>query len=323
MRSSRRALTRTPVLEESLQGQNAKGPSRVLVASIMTLVIILWGAGPPVTKLISAPPLVGVTIRFWIVLPLSWTACYVFGGKMNWKIIRMTLPAGIFFSLNQLFIFAALQRVTVSVVAVVMAMQPGAVLLIAGRLLGERPTKLHLLWTVVGLCGVTVVLLGGGAELQLDLFGVLLTLGALVGFTLYYVFTRRALTNPDVGMKIDPLQWMAGSTFAGAITVTLIAAIFLKPQDFTSFGGNDWWFMLLVAVGVGVISHTMMAWCHQYITASRSSLYVLAMHVIAIGIAWPLHNEPMVMLQIFGAVVVLGAVAAVVSLPAIQVRPQR
>lgn len=290
-------------------------PSVLIVAAAMIVVIILWGAGPPVTKLITAPPLVGATIRFWIVLPVIWVACYALGSKMSLAIVRLTVPAGICFSLNQFFIFAALQRVTVSMISVILAMQPGAVMVVAGHLLGERPTRLHIFWTVIGLGGVSVVLLGGGAEVQIDPMGVGLAIAALLGFTFFYVFTRRALTHPDLDLRINPLQWMAGTSLVGAITITLLAVVFLRPDDFREFGGNDWWFIVFVAIAVGVVSHTMMAWCHQYITASRSSLYMLLMHPVAIGIAWPLHDEPMVLMQIIGAGLVLGAVAAVVSLP--------
>jgi hypothetical protein len=40
------------------------------------------------------------------------------------------------------------------------------------------------------------------------------------------------------------------------------------------------------------------------------------MNVVAIGAAWPLHDEPVTLMQGVGGLVVLGAVAAVLSRPA-------
>ena len=60
----------------------------------------------------------------------------------------------------------------------------------------------------------------------------------------------------------------------------------------------------------------MMSRAQKLIPAARSSLFLLAMNVVAIGAAWPLHDEPITPMQAVGGVVVLGAVAAAWSRPA-------
>ena len=72
---------------------------------------------------------------------------------------------------------------------------------------------------------------------------------------------------------------------------------------------------------VGMFSHTLMSWVQRYIPASRSSLYMLGMTVVAVGASWPINGEPFTAQQVVGAVIVLGAVAAVVSRPPAPVRP--
>jgi drug/metabolite transporter (DMT)-like permease len=71
-----------------------------------------------------------------------------------------------------------------------------------------------------------------------------------------------------------------------------------------------------VSIVVGIVGHTMMSWAHRFIPAGRSSLILLAMNVVAIVAAWPIHDEPVTWIQAAGFVVVLGAVAAVISRPA-------
>ena len=65
-----------------------------------------------------------------------------------------------------------------------------------------------------------------------------------------------------------------------------------------------------MAIAVGGVGHIMMSWSHKFIPASLSSLSLRAGHVVAIAAAWPLHDEPVTLPQ------VLGAVGAVVSRPA-------
>jgi drug/metabolite transporter (DMT)-like permease len=86
-------------------------------------------------------------------------------------------------------------------------------------------------------------------------------------------------------------------------------------SDFNEFGGKDWIWILLIAVFTGAMGHVLMSWAHAYVEAARSSLYLLGMHVVAVGAAWPIHGETLTALQMLGGVVVLGAVAMVIRTP--------
>ena len=59
-----------------------------------------------------------------------------------------------------------------------------------------------------------------------------------------------------------------------------------------------------------------MSWVHGYIEAARSALYLLAMNIVAVGLAWPVHDEPVTVVQVVAGLVVLGSVAMVIRLPA-------
>jgi drug/metabolite transporter (DMT)-like permease len=54
---------------------------------------------------------------------------------------------------------------------------------------------------------------------------------------------------------------------------------------------------------------------HRYVEASRSSLFLLSMNIVAIIAAWVIHDEPLTVVQILGGAVVFTAVAAVISRP--------
>ena len=139
-------------------------PSGRVTGAAMAAVVVIWGLGPPITKLISAPALVSVSVRFWISIPILWLLAYVTGRRMSVGILRATALAGALFGINLAFVFTALQHASVAVIAVIQALQPGVVLIVAGRWLGEQATRWHVSWTVVGVGGVAVVILGGRAR---------------------------------------------------------------------------------------------------------------------------------------------------------------
>ena len=285
----------------------------------MAAVVVIWGLGPPLSKLITAPPLVSVSVRFWISVPVLWVVAYATGRRLSLRLLRSTVIAGILFGVNLAFVFSALQHASVAVLSVIQALQPGIVLLIAGRWMGERATRWHVIWTMVGVAGVAVVILGGGPEVRGDTLGILYAFASMLSFTAYYLLNRRVRSTTP----IDPIQWMAGVTLFAGVAITPLALATSSPDDYRQLAGADWLYLGFVALVVGIVGHTLMSWVHKFTPAARSSLSLLAMNVVAIGAAWPLHDEPVTVLQALGGVVVLGAVAAVVTRPTVHVGPGR
>ena len=300
----------------SARGERTSAASAARAARLPSLtligIIILWGLGPPVSKLITAPPVVIAFTRFWASVPILFAVTYGAGHKVTTETLRHTWLAGTMFGMNMVFVFIALQHASVAVLSVLMALQPGVVLVIAGRWMGERATRWHIGWTAVGIVGVCVVVLGNGPEVEIDAIGLIAGVIALLSFTGYYLKNRVVRTTVD----IHPLQWMSGSTLFSALAVTPFALAFTSVSDFRLLGGFDWIYLVYVAGVVGIFSHTLMSWVQKFIPASRSSLYVLGMTVVAVVAAWPINGERFTGQQVIGGLVVLGAVAAVVSRPA-------
>lgn len=286
-------------------------PSPALAGAVMAAVVVMWGLGPPITKLISAPPLVSVSIRFWISVPIVWTLTYALGGRVTVEVLKRTALAGVLFGINLAFVFSALQHSSVAVLSVIQTLQPGVILLVAGRWMGERATRWHVGWTAVGVLGVALAILGGDPEVRGDSLGVLFGVASMLTFTGYFLLNRRVRSTTP----INPLEWMAGITLFAGLAITPVALLTSSAAEYGEFGGVDWVYMLLIAGIVGVLSHILMSWAHRFIPAARSSLYLLAMNIVAIGAAWPIHAEPVTPIQAVGGIVVLGAVAAVISRP--------
>ena len=302
----------------TLPARSSAEPTALVAGAVMAAVVVIWGLGPPVTKLITAPPLVSVSVRFWLSVPIIWVLTYATGGRVTMDTLRRTALAGALFGINLAFVFSALQHSSVAVLSVIQTLQPGVVLLVAGSWLGERATRWHVGWTAVGVLGVVVAILGGKPEVRGDALGVVFGVTSMLTFTAYYLINRRVRSTT----AIAPMEWMCGVTLFAGLAITPVALATSSADDYRQLAGADWLYLLFVAVVVGIVGHTMMSWAHKFIPAARSSLFLLAMNVVAIAAAWPLHDEPVTLMQAVGGIVVLGAVAAVLSRPAsVQVVP--
>lgn len=284
----------------------------------LAFVIVAWGAGPVIVKLISVHPLVGVLFRFGLSVPLLFLLLAL-NGKRTGGTSRLAMPTlrraalpGLAFGINLSFVFAALQEATVAVLAVTIAIQPALLLIIAGPYFGERPTTAHIGWSMVGIAGAGGVILGAGDELRASVLGVVLALLAMLTFTVYFVLTRVARSTIDV----DPFEWMTAINIWAFVAGVPPALVLLNRSHFDEVDGSDLFWLLVLGYLTGVFGHVLMSWVHGYVEAARSSLFLLGMNVVAVGLAWPIHDEPVTVMQAAAGLVVLWAVAAVVRLPA-------
>jgi len=254
------------------------GSERSLPLVVMAVVVVVWGLGPPITKLVTAPPLIGTFIRFGISSPLLLVVLAVRGRVLSRKVLLATALPGLSFGINLIFVFSALQEATVSVLSTVVAMQPALLLVLAGPLFREYPSGRQLAFTLLGVVGAVGVILGAGSQVGSSWLGVGFAALALVTFTLYFVLTRLARVDDEV----DPIEWMAGINIWSFLS-TIVPILFLADRsDWAQFGGIDWLWISVVAFVTGVFGHVLMTWLHGHLEAARSSLYILTMHLVVV-----------------------------------------
>ncbi len=305
----------TSTRSTSTAGSRANARRRAFLVSpgfVMVLIIIFWGLGPPVSKLITAPSVIAVLYRFWLSVPVLYVMTLATGHRLSMATIKRTVFAGAAFGINLVFVFLTINEAAIAVLSVIAALQPGMILLVAGRFLGEKATPWHILWTVVGVGGTVVVVLGGGRSFEVTGLAIIYSVVSQLFFTFYFVETKRVRSR----YQIDSIEWMAGVTLFAALTVTPWALISSDRSDYFAVNGLDWVWLAFIIIFTGGLGHVLMAWVLKYIDASRSSLYLLSMNIVAIGAAWLIHDEPLSMVQLAGGAIVFAAVGAVVSRPA-------
>lgn len=278
----------------------------------LAVVVVVWGAGPVIAKLITVHPIIGAMFRFGISIPLLFAIVAFRRRRVSMATFKRAAFPGLAFGVNLIFVFATVQEATITVLAVTIAIQPALLLLLAGPMFGERPTIKHVAWTFLGIVGATGVILGAGSELRASLLGVILALLAMLMFTVYFAMTRLARSSFDV----DPVEWMAAINVWSFVATIPPGLFLIERADFNDLDGPDLFWLAVLAYLTGVFGHVLMSWVHGFIEAARSSLYLLGMNITAVGLAWPVHDEPVTLAQVAAGGVVLWAVAAVIRLPA-------
>ncbi len=285
--------------------------SGALPLIVMGLVVFSWGLGPPISKLLTVSPMVSALIRFGLSTPFLLVVLALRGRWLSRRVFAQTALPGLSFGINMVFVFAAVQQVAISVLSVMMALQPAMLLALAGPLFGDRVSFRQIVFTLIGVAGAAGVIMGAGGDFRAGGFGLLLSAMAVLTFTVYFVLTRVARSTSSV----DPIEWMAGINFWSFIAAVPPTLLWVTPRQFLEFGGLDWLWIVIVAFVTGVFGHVLMTWCHGHIEVARSSLYVLAMHIVAVGAAWLIHGESVTPMQFAGGAVVLFSVAMVIRTP--------
>ena len=250
-------------------------------------------------------------MRFLLSIPVLFAIVRLRGGAVSGETFRAAALPGMAFGINLIFVFAAVQEVAVAVLAVLVALQPAILLVVAGPILGERATRPQVVWTLIGVGATAGVILGAGDELRANALGVGLALASLGTFMIYFVLTRRARATTDV----DPFEWMAAINVWSLVAAVIPSLAIVRGDDFAEFDRADLFWLIVLAYLTGVAGHVLMSWVHGYVEASKSALYLLGMNVVAIGLAWPVHDEPVNSVQFAFGVVVFIAVASVIRLP--------
>jgi len=311
------APSRTPSVFSIQEVEGHQSPqiqdevSDTLPLAVMGVVVLVWGLGPPISKLVTAPPLIGTFFRFGISSPFLLLVLAARRRMLSRRVLAATALPGLSFGVNLIFVFATLQEATISVLSTVVAMQPALLLVLAGPLFREYPTQRQLVFTLVGVVGAIGVILGAGSELRSSWVGVGFAALSLLTFSLYFVLTRLARFDNDV----DPIEWMAGINIWAFVSTIPPVLLMADRSDWAQFGGIDWLWISIVAFVTGVFGHVLMTWLHGHLEAARSSLYILTMHIVAVGLAWLIHDEPITWLQGASGGVVLLCVALVINVP--------
>jgi drug/metabolite transporter (DMT)-like permease len=244
--------------------------------------------------------------RMWIAAPMMVAVLYATGGRLTRVGLRRSVLGGVLFAGQIGLFFAAVQHTSVVNAQLINSIQPALVLLIAGKMFGERVTRHDIGWMVVAFAGVAMVLIASSGQPEVSGFGDLLAFANVFLWTIYFVEVKRVR---ELGM--GAIEYMTGVMVIAAVVFTPYAL--LTSDDLGSLHGTDWWWILFIVLVPGAGGHVVMGWAHKYVDVSVSALMTLGVPVVSAIAAWWWLGEGMSAGQLVGGAIVLSALAAIVG----------
>lgn len=278
-----------------------------LALGAVGIAVLTWGASNVMIKAVPVTGLVASFYRLWLSLPLLWLVLALQPGarrRLDARWAAGALVGGALFALHQVFFFSALKATTVANVALIGALQPTLVLLVAGRWFGERSSPAALGWSLVALVGTVLVVAGATGLPGWSAHGDLLAVANLFAFTMYF------LASKGIRRTVAAVDYVVGMTTVAALVMLVICLA--SGQDLASPRGGDWLVLLALALVPGTVGHFLTNWAHAHTSAFAVSILLLAVPVVAMAGAAAVLGERVTPMQLAGAAVVLTAVAAVV-----------
>jgi drug/metabolite transporter (DMT)-like permease len=240
-------------------------------------------------------------------LPIMIVMAYMNGGSLNKHVIRKAALPGFMFAMSFITGFATVKMTSIANATMVGTLQPVLVLFVAPKLFGEKITKRKLLYSVCAMAGVLVVVMAAASTSGAHLNGDLLAVLNVFIWTTYFVMSKK---RRDEG--IHSWSFIAAVFLCASIIVLPYGA--LTSNDLGAMHVSDWWYIIGMALGPGVIGHGMMTWAQGHIDVSLASLLGLISPVISSILAWFFFQQSLTLLQLLGGVIVLASLTALVRL---------
>ncbi|MEG1547351.1 MAG: DMT family transporter [Clostridia bacterium] len=232
-------------------------------------------------------------------------------GKRIWPVLLMALFQPILYFSGETM---GIKLTTASESGTVMACIPIVTLLLATRMLKEKPTKLQAIGIIISVLGVVLVGLAKGLSASLNIAGYLLLVLAMLSDSFYVVFSRKA----DGFTSMEKTYVMMG---CGAFIFTVSAFVFHgfngTVVEFLTAPFNNIKFLIgLIYLGIccSIVGFFMVNRSIELLGATRASSFAGLSTIIAVLSGVIILGEKFSFLQGVGtAMVMLGVYASNVT----------
>jgi len=290
----------TSVVARARAAGSARDDLPVLAAVVA---VLAWGSGPLMTRAMSVPTPTLVFYRLAIGVPLMIVIAYRTGGRCTLALTKRTAIPGIFFGLSMLTGFASVKLTSIANATLITTLQPALVLLVAPRLFGEQWRIKRLSLAGVAFAGVSIVVLAAASTSGASVEGDLLAGVNVVIWTTYFLMAKHLRNS---GMH----SWTLLAYVFSWASVVVVPWTLLSHSDLGAMNAKDWILVIVMSLIPGILGHGLMTWAQKHIDVTLASLLGLASPVISTIGAWIIFDQRLRPLQIVGACVVLGALAA-------------
>ena len=266
--------------------------------------VMAWGASGAVIKAIDMDSLAVGFWRFLIYVAVLAGWMRFRGTTLGLRTLAASAAGGVSLGLDVVFFFSAVKLTNIVNATTISAMQPVIVAIVAARFFGERIRRRDVIAALVAIAAVIVVVIESSGTPQWSPRGDLLAVGAVFAWSGYFIFSKRSKG------VLTPQQYTAGTGFWTAL-ICLVAG-FAFGQDMSPPTGDDWWLLLGLTLGAGILGHSIMNWSLVRIPLWLGSVLTLLIPVVGAVVAWIFLDEALSLVQVAATVVVVGALASIV-----------
>jgi len=228
-------------------------------------------------------------------------------GKLTRRDVWTLSYLGWLLCANQLFFTVGLAYTTSGHSAMILAIGPILVLLLARAMKIEALTAAKIAGMALAFTGAAILAAENGFDLRRSptLSGDLITLLGTTCFTFYVVLSKR------VASKYDSIEMNAVNVFASAIVLLPLAIFLAVHRDWKSVPWEGWMGLLYMAAISSVAAYTLFYWALRYMEASRVAAVNYFQPIGAILVAGLFLREvPTRHLLLGGVLILLGVYLA-------------
>jgi drug/metabolite transporter (DMT)-like permease len=290
-------------------------PSVAAVATALTIVYVVWGSTYlAIAEMIETlPPLLSAGARF-VVAGVLMLGVVTVVGRIRGTFERPTRAqwrtAGIVGTLlllggNGAVVLAEL-LIPSGIAAVLVATVPIWLALFDSILERHMPSRIVIAGLVAGIVGVGILLAPVEGIGRIQPLGVLLVVGGALSWALGSLYARRA-PLPRSGLLATGMEMLAGG--AVMFAVGLAAGELGRTDLATASTGSVLAFAYLVVFG-SFIAFTAYTWLLANTSVTTVGTYAYVNPLVAVVLGAAIRDEPITIRTVLAAVLILGAVVA-------------
>lgn len=292
-----------------MTGGGTGGPDGSAGVAAALVAMLAWSASGVITKGLDMGGLAVVFYRMWLYTAVLVVFLALRRQRLTWSKVRASLPGGIALGFDITLFFSAVKLTTIANATVIAALQPLLMLALGPVLFGaaERAGRREAALSCLAVVGVAIVLFGSTGLPDWRPRGDLVAVGSLFAWTAYFVFSKKTQE------RVSPLEYTASTALIATLFVTPVALV--SGQDLSWPAATNWWWLVLLAIGPGLVGHGLMNWSLTRIPVWLGATLSLFIPVTATVMAWAFIGEEVVAVQFGGMAVVLVALALIVARP--------
>ncbi|ELZ46632.1 hypothetical protein C465_12191 [Halorubrum distributum JCM 9100] len=283
-----------------MSSKPAVSPKAGLAAAVVAV-----SAGAILVRVSDAPSSVAAFYRvLFTTLPLTAVAAWRYRGefaRIRSRDLAFAVLSGIALAVHFAAWFESLRWTSVAASVTLVQAQPVFVSIGAWLLLRERVTRRMAAGIAVAVGGMASMslgdFLGGVAVGPRPLYGNALALAGAVAAA-GYVLAGRSLRQ-----RISLIPYV--TVVYGVCVVVLLAFVFAAGHPLTGYPAREWLLFAGLAVGPGLLGHTVLNWALAHLESSVVSVSLLGEPVGATLLAFALLSETPTAVTIAGGCVVL------------------